>query len=96
MFNEVHKLSYTHSYRPMLVLFPACNAIISCAVLNKTPREVVFGGVKLALTEKDEEFSDELREDCEVRGEGRGGPQSVRWFQPLILANRVCCSGSAL
>ena len=27
----------------------------------------------LALTEKVEEFSDELREDCEVRGEGRGG-----------------------
>ena len=24
---------------------------------------------KLALTEKDEEFSDELREDCEVSGE---------------------------
>ena len=23
---------------------------------------------KLALTEKDEEFSDELREDCEVKG----------------------------
>ena len=28
---------------------------------------------KLALTEKDKEFSDELREDCEVRGRGRGG-----------------------
>ena len=33
----------------------------------------------MALTEKDEELSDELREDCEVRGmeksgrEGRGG-----------------------
>ena len=26
---------------------------------------------KLALTEKDKKFSDELREDCEVRGEGR-------------------------
>ena len=25
---------------------------------------------KLALTEKDEEFSDELREDCEVKGDG--------------------------
>ena len=25
----------------------------------------------MALTEKDEEFSDELREDWEVRGEGR-------------------------
>ena len=28
---------------------------------------------KLTLTEKGEEFSDELREGCEVRGEGRGG-----------------------
>ena len=31
---------------------------------------------KLALKEEDEEFSDELREDCEVRGErmrGEGG-----------------------
>ena len=31
---------------------------------------------KLALIEKDKEFSDELREDCEVRGmerSGRGG-----------------------
>ena len=27
---------------------------------------------KLALTEKDEEFSDELREGCEVKGMGRG------------------------
>ena len=25
---------------------------------------------KLALTEKDEEFSDKLREDCEVKGDG--------------------------
>ena len=25
---------------------------------------------KLALTEKDEEFSDELRKDCEVKGDG--------------------------
>ena len=25
---------------------------------------------KLALTEKDEEFSDELREDCEMKGDG--------------------------
>ena len=25
---------------------------------------------KLALTEKNEEFSDELREDCEVKGDG--------------------------
>jgi len=25
---------------------------------------------KLALTENDEEFSDELREDCEVKGDG--------------------------
>ena len=36
---------------------------------------------KLALTEKDEEFSDELREDCEVRGmerSGREGEGSVR------------------
>ena len=30
---------------------------------------------KLALTEKDEEFSDELREGCEVRGEGRDPSQ---------------------
>ena len=28
---------------------------------------------KLALKEEDDEFSDELREDCEVRGERRGG-----------------------
>ena len=28
---------------------------------------------KLTLKEEDEEFSDELREDCEVRGEGEGG-----------------------
>ena len=28
---------------------------------------------KLALIEKDEEFSDELREDCEVRGMERSG-----------------------
>ena len=29
---------------------------------------------KLALKEEEEEFSDELREDCEVRGEeGKGG-----------------------
>ena len=28
---------------------------------------------KLALTENDEEFSDELREDCEVRGMERSG-----------------------
>ena len=35
---------------------------------------------KLALTEKDEQFSDELREDCDVsrddekgKGDGRGG-----------------------
>ena len=28
---------------------------------------------KLALKEEDEEFSDELREDCEVRGEGGEG-----------------------
>ena len=60
---------------------------------------------KLALKEEDDEFSDELREDCEVRGEGGrrgeermrgvdgrggegregGGPQSVRWFQPITL-----------
>ena len=52
---------------------------------------------KLALTEKVKEFSNELREDCEVRGieqsererEGRGGrgggSQSVRWFHPLAL-----------
>ena len=26
---------------------------------------------KLALTEKDEEFSDELRKDCEVKGDGQ-------------------------
>ena len=41
---------------------------------------------KLALKEEDEEFSDELREDCEVRGErmreeGGRGSQSLRWFQ---------------
>ena len=52
---------------------------------------------KLALTEKVKEFSNQLREDCEVRGiersererEGRGGrgggSQSVRWFHPLAL-----------
>ena len=48
---------------------------------------------KLALIEKDKEFSDELREDCEVRGMERergawgqgGGSQSVRWFHPLTL-----------
>ena len=28
---------------------------------------------KLALKEEDKEFSDDLREDCEVRVEGRGG-----------------------
>ena len=28
---------------------------------------------KLALKEEDDEFSDELREDCEVRGEGEEG-----------------------
>ena len=28
---------------------------------------------KLALTEKDKEFSDELRKDCEVRGMERSG-----------------------
>ena len=28
---------------------------------------------KLALKEEDDELSDELKEDCEVRGEGRGG-----------------------
>ena len=28
---------------------------------------------KLTLTENDEEFSDELREDCEVRGDGEKG-----------------------
>ena len=37
---------------------------------------------KLALKEENEEFSDELREDCEVRAEGEGGKgrglQSVR------------------
>ena len=40
----------------------------------------------MALTEKDEEFSDELKEDCEVRGkggEGRGTPVS-EVVQPLI------------
>ena len=30
---------------------------------------------KLALTEKDEEFSDELRDDCEVRGDGEKGKE---------------------
>ena len=47
---------------------------------------------KLALKEEDDEFSDELREDCEVRGEGGEeregegrGPQSVRWFQPITF-----------
>ena len=30
---------------------------------------------KLALKEEDEEFSDELREDCEVRGEGEKGEE---------------------
>ena len=94
MFNEVHNFHTLIAIGPCLYSSPA--RPLSCAVLNKTPREVVFGGVKLALTEKDEEFSDELREDCDVRGEGRGGPQSVRCFRPLILANRVCCSGSAL
>ena len=50
---------------------------------------------KLALKEEDEEFSDELREDCEVRGErkrGEGGreSQSLRWFQPITL---IVCVG---
>ena len=59
---------------------------------------------KLALKEEDDEFSDELREDCEVRGEGeegrggegRGGEgkgrgsQSLRWFQPITL---IVCVG---
>ena len=52
---------------------------------------------KLALTEMDEEFSDELREDCEVRGiersgvvrKRRGGKGRrsllVKWFYPLTL-----------
>ena len=31
---------------------------------------------KLALTEKDKEFSDELREDCEVRGMERSGREA--------------------
>ena len=62
----------------------------------------------MALKEEDDEFSDELREDCEVRGEGGrggegrgwkerkkregrgGGPQSVRWFQPITL---IVCVG---
>ena len=51
---------------------------------------------KLALKEEDDEFSDELREDCEVRGERRGGkgkgggPQSLRWFQ---LHTLIVCVG---
>ena len=32
---------------------------------------------KLALTEKDDEFSDELRDDCEVRGDGE--KRRERW-----------------
>ena len=53
--------------------------------------------LQLALTEMDEEFFDELREDCEVRGmersrvvrkrKGGKGRRSllVRWFYPLTL-----------
>ena len=42
---------------------------------------------KLALTEKDKEFSDELREDCEVKGdgekwEGGGGEGGDREREP--------------
>ena len=32
----------------------------------------------MALTEKDEEFSDELREDCEVSGDGEKGEGAGR------------------
>ena len=63
---------------------------------------------KLALTEKDKEFSNKLREHNEVRGmertggeregrDGKGGrAPSVRWFYPLTLIVYVCRNGSVL
>ena len=66
---------------------------------------------KVALKEEDDEFSDELREDCEVRGEGgRGGEgmegereeggegrgTPVSEVVSTHYINSVCWSGSAL
>ena len=63
---------------------------------------------KLALKEEDDEFSDELREDCEVRGEGRGGDgrrerrgrggegNSATEVVSTHYINSVCWNGSAL
>ena len=63
---------------PCSLLLPA-----ACLVLDGWRRQ------ELGLKEEDEEFFDELREDCDLRGEGRGS-QSVRWFQPIIL---IVCVG---
>ena len=56
---------------------PSSQFLPSSLLLSPSPSCSLFLMVgedrsfKLALTEKDKEFSDELREDCEVRGEGR-------------------------
>ena len=39
-----------------------CTTLLGSTILNLES--------KLALTEKDKEFSDELRKDCEVSGDG--------------------------
>ena len=51
---------------------------------------------KLALKEEDEEFSDELREDCEVRGEkmrGEGEGIPVTEVVSTHYINSVCWNG---
>ena len=75
---------------PCSLLLPA-----ACLVLDGWRRQ------ELALKEEDKEFFDELREDCDLRGEGRGGEREgegipVREVVSTHYINSVCWSGSAL
>ena len=64
----VRLLCYVHPISS-LSLFPTLppSPALFCSVLDGWRRQ------ELALKEEDEEFSDELREDCDLRGEERGG-----------------------
>ena len=62
--------STTPSLLPSPSLPPSLSCFLQPAWFLMFGRDRSF---KLALTEKDAEFSNELREDCEVRGEGREG-----------------------
>ena len=76
---EVRRSPYSFplSSLPSLLLLPPSLPASSLPLPFLQPAWFLMVGVersfKLALTEKDEEFSNELREDCEERGMVRSG-----------------------